>query len=128
MTMRRLRIALGLHPRWMLVVLLAFGVELMPPSAVVAHRHAGGGVAHSHAGPIVNAAPAAADAVGKGLRTGPPRDLHHHVVQPLVAHHGPTLVAPAPVLIATDIVAIPSRAEIPAALGLRHARAPPDAT
>jgi hypothetical protein len=126
-TLRRARQALSMHPRVMLVVLLALGLEMMPSAAgLVSHRHAGGDVAHTHAGPIDGVASArAAHGAEDGFHRAPSRDLHQHLVQPALALKDSAPLPPGPALLTTDLPASAAPAEIPAAQRAGQARSPP---
>jgi hypothetical protein len=130
MSFRGFRRALAAHPRCLLAVLLAFGLEILPPSVtVVSHRHAGGDVPHVHAGSAAAASHGDAaigeTARGDGLRHSPARDLHQHVVQPVVVAAGLTVAAPAPLIVATAVPAVIDLHPIVPAMPAGHARAPP---
>jgi hypothetical protein len=122
-----LRRWLRLHPRLVLAVLLAFGVELVPPSAVVRHRHDGGGITHSHAGRIVGSGATLAAEAGTSddLRVASATDLHAHETQPFVAMAGPDASLGGPVLQVTAASGSIASGEIPAASRPTQARAPP---
>jgi hypothetical protein len=122
-----LRRWLRLHPRLVLAVLLAFGVELVPPSAVVSHRHDGGSVAHTHAGRIVapGVEPTAKPGAPDGIRVASASDLHEHETQPFVGMAGPDAPLVGPVLrLAASPAALASPETSPATRPTQ-ARAPP---
>lgn len=122
-----LRRWLRLHPRLVLAVLLAFGVELVPPTAVVRHRHDAGSVAHTHGGRIagsgvqVPAVPGARD----GIRVAAASDLHEHETQPFVAMAGPEAPLGGPGLRVAAAPAAMAAHAISAAPRPTQARAPP---
>ncbi|MEO6028964.1 MAG: hypothetical protein ABIR79_19035, partial [Candidatus Binatia bacterium] len=127
-SVRGLRQALRAQPRWMLAVLLAFAIEtLPPPSALVSHRHAGGSLSHSHAGPIARATidDAATRPIGEGLAHAPVSDLHQHVVHPVIAIRGPAVSAPDPAFLVSALFVPTPPATSAAALHPGQARAPP---
>ena len=120
-----LRRWLRFHPRLVLAVLLAFGVELIPPSAVVRHRHDGGSVAHTHTGRIAATGAKLAADVGAGIGLASANDSHAHETQPFVGMAGPDMPLGGPVLrVAAAPASIASRA-ISAAPRPTQARAPP---
>jgi len=128
-----LRRLLTFHPRAVLVVLLALAIELVPPpSLVVRHRHAGGGTAHVHAGPVagvVRDAPGD-DAIrtplaGPGLVSAGASALHTHLAPPAVVAALPSVVPPAPALVVSPL---PLAVSLPAPVLVSRAtraRAPP---
>jgi hypothetical protein len=117
-----------------LAILLAFGIEMLPPGSVLmSHHHAGGAAAHVHAGRILGAAPGAAARVADqaayagdaGLQRAAARDLHQHVAQPLVCMQGPAGLPSGPALLVTALPGAVAPAEIPARRRAGQARAPP---
>ena len=127
MSLPGLRRVLAARPRAVLVVLLAFGVEIFPmPAAFVSHRHASGGLSHSHSGRIVGAIPMRlADETGAGIRVGAASDLHRHAVQPLVLTHVPRDRSLAPSLLVASIPASPRETSRSAAPRSAQSRGPP---
>ncbi|MCC6382270.1 MAG: hypothetical protein IT304_07160 [Dehalococcoidia bacterium] len=134
MTLTAGRRALTSHPRALLVVLLAFAIELLsPPSALVRHRHAGGDAPHVHAGRVAGvASPEAADddamrapLAGPALAHAGPPDLHAHLAPPAVVAALPAIVPPAPALVVAPLPVVAPSGEMPAAARSRRARAPP---
>ena len=128
----RFRRSLASHPRVVLAVLLAFGIEIVPPPAgLVSHRHASDGAHHTHAGRIVGAAQletrtAAADASGRDqIRPATTRDLHAHHVHPFVALRAPVAPPLGPTLLAFSVSFVPALADSSAASRATQARAPP---
>lgn len=123
----RLRRWLRSHPRLVLAVLLAFGVELVPPSVVVSHRHGGGGVGHTHAGRISGsvvkrtAEPGARD----GITVASATDRHEHETPPFVGMAGPDAPLPGPVFLVAAAPGSVVASEIPTASRSTQARAPP---
>lgn len=116
------------HPRLVLAVLLAFGVELAPlPSAVVSHRHDGGGVAHTHAGRIAGfGGTLAAEASPRdGTRVASATDLHEHETQPFIGVAPPNAPRGVPALRVTAAKGSIASGELPAASRSTQARAPP---
>ena len=125
MSFRGMRRALAAEPRWIVAILLAFAIQMVPAAAVVSHRHAEGDVAHSHVGPIHGAGAAAVRPHADGLTRAPARDLHQHVSHPVVVTAGPDVADATPALFTARVVALPPlgvRSAVPRA-GL--ARAPP---
>jgi hypothetical protein len=128
---QRLQRWLARHPRVILAVLLAFGVELAPPaSGVVSHRHSGGGIAHTHAGRVRPASalrmPATAPADGgQAFTSAAAADAHEHVLQPLLLV--PSALSPSaePTDLVSVAPAIAVSAESAPARGIAQARAPP---
>lgn len=122
-----LRRWLRFHPRLVLAVLLAFGVELIPPSAVVTHRHDGGGVAHTHAGRIAGtgAKLTAESCARDGIRVASASDLHEHGTQPFVGMAAPDAPLGGPGLRVAAVPAATAGREISAAARGTQARAPP---
>jgi hypothetical protein len=129
MTVRAMRRVLTAEPRWIIALLLAFGLEMLPTAAsVVRHRHPGGGAAHVHAHRIAGTSHVRAvddTAHGAGVHHAPARDVHQHVVQPVVGAAGVTVGAPAPTVLATALVPLAVCDPIVPALPAGHARAPP---
>lgn len=125
--MRDLRGWLRHRPRLLLAVLLAFGIQIAPPpSSVVSHTHADGGVAHTHAGRIIGgAAVRSGDCEGDGLGTAPGRNLHEHGVQPLAGLAAPSGPPPGPALAASTVVGRPVLGVRTAADRSTRARGPP---
>lgn len=128
MSLRGLRRALRMQPRWMLAVLLAFAIEtLPPPSALVSHHHAGGSLSHSHAGPVAGAPidDGATRPIGEGIAQAPARDVHQHVVHPVIAIRGPAVPALDGTFLVTAVFVPSPPATSAAALYPGQARAPP---
>lgn len=97
-----LRRTLDAYPRVLLVVLLAFAIEMVPPAAMVEHRHAHGDAAHVHAGRIVAAgrrsvtAPADRKTPVDGVLAATGDGLHRHTGDPRMVGTLPEIVAVAP--------------------------------
>ena len=125
MSFRSLRRALAAEPRWMIAILLAFAIEMVPVAAVVSHRHAEGDVAHSHVGPIHGAAAASVRPHADGLTRTPARDLHQHVAHPVVVTGGPDVADATPTLFTARLVVLPPLGARPSVRAAGLARAPP---
>ena len=125
--MRDFRRWLRRRPRLLLAVLLAFGIQIAPPpSSVVSHAHADGGVAHTHAGRIIVGAAVRGSECGRdGLSTAPGRNLHEHGVQPLAGLAAPSGPSSGPSLAASTVVGRPALGERAAAYRATRARGPP---
>ena len=133
MTVAAGRRTLASCPRAVLVVLLAFAIELLPPpSVLVRHRHAGGRTAHVHAGRVAGSGHAvAADVVertpssGAALAPVGSADLHAHHVPPAVVAALPALVPPPPTLVGVPLPMVAAPRELSARTGTTRARSPP---
>lgn len=127
-----LRRWLRASPRALLVVLLAFAIEIVPaPSALVQHRHTHGDAVHVHVGRIGGGYSLATSTDGAdaphadGLYAATASGVHRHFASPVVVGAMPAiaplvpggLVVPLPPLVAVDVLAVAVRPG--------HARAPP---
>lgn len=127
----RFRRALDAHPRALLVVLLAFAIEMVPPAAVVEHRHAHGDAPHVHVGRIVTAgrrvatAPAEREAPVAGLHASADDGSHRHLGTPVVIGTLPAVVVIAPPPIVRPLPELVPLEELPIVLQPGRARAPP---
>ncbi len=116
------------HPRLVLAVLLAFGVELAPPpSAVASHRHDGGGVTHTHAGRIAGspASLAGDPSPRNGIRTASASDLHEHETLPFLGLGAPDAPLSGPVVRVFAAPAAVACGELSVSSRPSQARAPP---
>ena len=123
----------AVHPRAVLVVLLAFAIEIVPvPSAVVRHRHAHDDAPHVHAGRIGGTVVCARapgvrhrDA-GGGVHAAPGSRLHPHHAAPVVVGALPEIVPLDPPRLVAPLPALVVPGAFPVSLAPGRARSPPD--